>query len=94
MKRFLVFRCDDHYPAGGWNDFIGDTDTVENAKRLLAGGKSNIEVDGHFHIVDTEGLIPRVIIWGSVLIIFRENGEKHIEFEEAPHDDDEPNPLH
>jgi hypothetical protein len=24
MNRYLVFACDNYYPAGGWDDFVGD----------------------------------------------------------------------
>lgn len=32
--RFLVFAGSNYYPCGGWSDFIGDSDTVEEAKDL------------------------------------------------------------
>lgn len=31
MRRFLAFHFPDHYPSGGWNDFIGSFDTAEEA---------------------------------------------------------------
>ncbi len=31
MKRFLVFGYDDYYPCGGWDDFDGCFDTLEDA---------------------------------------------------------------
>ena len=34
MKRFLAFRGAIHYAAGGMNDFLGDFDTLEEAKKL------------------------------------------------------------
>jgi hypothetical protein len=32
MKRFMLFGRDCYYPAGGWQDFEGDFDTVEDAR--------------------------------------------------------------
>jgi len=31
MKRYLLFYGSYYYPDGGWNDFEGDYDTVEEA---------------------------------------------------------------
>jgi hypothetical protein len=33
MKRFIVFGYDTYYPAGAFNDMIGDFDTLEEAKK-------------------------------------------------------------
>ena len=30
-KRYLIFAGADYYPAGGWGDFVGDFDTLEEA---------------------------------------------------------------
>ncbi len=35
MKRYLVFCYEQYYPGGGWCDFQGSYDTLEEAK--LAG---------------------------------------------------------
>lgn len=32
MKRFLLFAYDSHYPAGGWGDFMGSFDTLDEAR--------------------------------------------------------------
>lgn len=32
MKRFLLFRWDQYYPGGGWSDFAGDFDSLEEAQ--------------------------------------------------------------
>lgn len=53
MKRFLVF-CGPSYDrigAGGWDDFLGDYDTTEQAKTALLN--TDKEKDW-WHIVDTE----------------------------------------
>ena len=31
LKRYLVFAGDNYYPAGGWQDFIGDFDDLDAA---------------------------------------------------------------
>lgn len=33
LKRYLVFSYPDYYPGGGWNDFEGSFDTLEEAER-------------------------------------------------------------
>lgn len=35
MKRYLAFFGQTYYPMGGMNDFIGDFDTVEEAKERI-----------------------------------------------------------
>jgi hypothetical protein len=32
LKRYLVFAFDEYYPDGGWNDFRGDFDTLDEAQ--------------------------------------------------------------
>jgi hypothetical protein len=34
MKRYLLFAFDKYYPKGGWEDFIGSFDTIEECKQL------------------------------------------------------------
>lgn len=29
MKRYLLFKGVDYYPSGGWEDFKGDYDSVD-----------------------------------------------------------------
>jgi hypothetical protein len=33
MKRYLLFAGSFYYPAGGWSDFLGDFDSVDEAHR-------------------------------------------------------------
>lgn len=51
MKRYLVFAGDTHYPAGGWDDFIGDYDNLTEAFHIA-------KITGHsshwWHVVDTQ----------------------------------------
>lgn len=48
MKRFLVFTFDDCYPGGGWNDYRGDFDTIEEACKRIETLRPDCE-----QIVDT-----------------------------------------
>lgn len=51
MKRFLVFRGYDYYPAGGWNDFKGAFDSIEEAHDAANLDIRDFEWN---HIVDTK----------------------------------------
>lgn len=35
MKRYLTFYGDEYYPAGGMEDYAGDFDTLDDAKKHL-----------------------------------------------------------
>jgi hypothetical protein len=48
MKRYLAFSGDTYYPGGGWNDFNGGADTVDEARKLIPNGFD------WYQIVDTE----------------------------------------
>jgi hypothetical protein len=53
MKRFLLFAGYDYYPHGGWNDFKGAFDTIEEAQTAFT---KFIQEDSGFtwgHILDT-----------------------------------------
>ncbi len=47
MKRYILFCFSAYYPTGGWNDFVGAYDTVEEA---LAADRSGTEF---YQVVDT-----------------------------------------
>lgn len=49
MKRYLLFTGLTYYPLGGWHDWDGDFDTIEDAKIYI----SSRRVDW-WDIVDTE----------------------------------------
>lgn len=61
-KRFLLFAGERYYPSGGWNDFVLDFDTAEDAAfagRSLAERRREQENLGHFswwHVVDSQTL--------------------------------------
>ena len=46
--RFIAFAGDDYYPQGGWNDFLGGFDSIQDAVEELARMQS---VDW-WHVVD------------------------------------------
>lgn len=54
MKRYLAFRGEDYYALGGWHDFIGDYEDLEQAKIAIC----NISDWGH--IVDSTTM---KIVW-------------------------------
>jgi hypothetical protein len=35
MKQYLVFAGSDYYPSGGWKDFKGSFDSIDEAKKFL-----------------------------------------------------------
>jgi hypothetical protein len=37
MKRYLLFAARDYYPDGGWRDFKGDFNSVEEALVQITG---------------------------------------------------------
>jgi hypothetical protein len=57
MKRFFVFAYHHYDKRGGWNDFQGDRDTLEEAKLLAedVGAWSNGLITADFaQIIDTQ----------------------------------------
>ena len=55
MKKYLVFSGDNYYPAGGWADFDGAFDDLEEAK--LAASDPNFDWG---HVVCTANMC---VIW-------------------------------
>jgi hypothetical protein len=56
MKRFLLFAGDKYYPSGGWHDFIGAFDSVEEAgaHARKTNDEFNYTCFGWYHVVDSE----------------------------------------
>lgn len=60
MKRYLAFYGDRYYPSGGIDDFEGDYDTVEEARKAIDKAHSKnpsygIEWDSAWaHVWDSE----------------------------------------
>ncbi len=50
-KRFIVFRWDHYYPSGGFRDYVGDADTLNEALALLP---KNLPNDQEAQIIDLE----------------------------------------
>ena len=59
MKRYALFVCEDFQAGGGWNDFRGSFDTLEQAKK--AGKKKTKAVHAWFHVVD--------IVYGKIVML-------------------------
>lgn len=51
MKRFLIFAGENYYPRGGWRDYAGQADTLEEALLKVSHRRN---VWDWFHIFDTE----------------------------------------
>ena len=41
MKKYLVFGGDYYYPSGGWEDFQGGFDSLDDAILSITKGKKN-----------------------------------------------------
>lgn len=57
MKQYLLFSCDEYYPAGGWDDFQGTFDTTQLAFDFIARRQERFS---HDHIVDT---VSMTVVW-------------------------------
>lgn len=44
MKRYAVFAYDSYYPAGGWEDLIGQAETLEEARALRPPERDNWQI--------------------------------------------------
>ena len=57
MKRYLLFGFDTYYPSGGWNDFLADFDTTEEAIEYALTMRRD-----WFHVIDgTTGQIAKEV---------------------------------
>lgn len=63
MKRYLVFSGKDHYPRGGWEDFVGSFDTIDECGKSFTS-----EPNSWMHIVDsnTGEVVARVYSIGGL----------------------------
>lgn len=52
MKRYLVFTGEFYYPSGGWEDFKGSTDDLDEARVVMTLRRDSGETWAH--IVDTK----------------------------------------
>jgi len=53
MKRYWLFAGDNYYPDGGWNDFVGTFDAVQDAMKHEKITDKNVGSGRWFHIVDS-----------------------------------------
>lgn len=51
MKPYLLFAGDNYYPGGGWGDYIGSADSLEEALALLPA-----DADWH-HVVHNDQIV-------------------------------------
>jgi hypothetical protein len=54
LKRFLVFAGDDYYPSGGWGDFRGSYDTLEEALASCVCDPGDWTAHDWMHVIDAE----------------------------------------
>lgn len=52
-EEYLLFECEDYYPKGGWHDFIGYFDTLEEAMNYLKTEGEGREA----HVVHKGGIV-------------------------------------
>jgi len=62
MKKYLCFVYDRHYPCGGFNDFIGEADSIEEAKKMCIYDDDNLEVQ----IIDIENNYDEVCCCNAI----------------------------
>ena len=61
LKRFLVFSGDYYYPSGGWHDFHGSFDTLEEANGSQPKGEwAHIFDMDTGEIVDNDWWEPKI----------------------------------
>lgn len=54
MKRFLTFRGQNYYPGGGWSDFAGDADSLEEAIKIAKRPHAQNWAIDWWHVIDSE----------------------------------------
>lgn len=52
MKRYLLFAGVGYYPYGGWKDYVGSYDSIEEATKGLAK-RAMEQMTAWYHIVDS-----------------------------------------
>jgi hypothetical protein len=50
--RYLLFAGCQYYPSGGWDDFKGSFDTIDEAKEQI----KILDIEDWWHIVDLDNL--------------------------------------
>ena len=57
MKRYMLFAYAGYYPSGGWNDFRGSFDSVDEALVALKSlDREEYSRAEFWHIIDSETL--------------------------------------
>jgi len=60
MSKIMLFAGNNYYPEGGWEDFRGEYDSIEEAKKVLLRDfkdKFGILSDGWAHFVEDGKII-------------------------------------
>ena len=58
MKRYLLFAWDHYEAFGGWNDFFGDFDSVNEAKEFADSNERIQNYCDSAEIIDTRYVYP------------------------------------
>lgn len=62
MKRFLLFCGSNYYPDGGWHDYAGDFETLDQATTEAERSTSFDHRFDWWHVVDTTLTGPDAIV--------------------------------
>ncbi len=57
MKRFLLFGGENYYPQGGFNDFIAEFDTYDEARKAAAYIKRDYSSKYNSYAVDWTDIV-------------------------------------
>jgi len=44
IKRYVCFTCSDYYPCGGWRDFSGSFDSLDEAREAVKGNHDDKQI--------------------------------------------------
>jgi len=69
MKRYLLFCGDRYYPSGGWEDFKGSFNSIEDAIAAAQGFAETHDsflVCDWYHVVDTQNPQLEIVRHGKL----------------------------
>lgn len=66
LKRFLVFKGDHYYPGGGWRDFRGDFEYLEDALVWIQSAPADSSGSwAHVYDIEQKKVVVRQVSTGS-----------------------------
>ena len=61
LEKFALFAGQNYYPGGGWEDFVGMYESLEEAREAFyKSGKDSVIPYEWGHVVDLEN---QVVVW-------------------------------